>query len=55
VGGYFIFLSFSDKKVSLHSPNCPGTYSVDQAGLELNPPASASQVLTLKVWATTPS
>ncbi|GAB1286772.1 Tau-tubulin kinase 2 [Apodemus speciosus] len=29
---------------------CPGTHSVDQAGLELrNPPASASQVLGLKV------
>ncbi|GAB1296554.1 26S proteasome non-ATPase regulatory subunit 11 [Apodemus speciosus] len=30
-------------------PGCPGTHSVDQAGLELrNPPASASQVLGLK-------
>jgi hypothetical protein len=30
------------------SPGCPGTHSVDQAGLELtNPPASASQVLGL--------
>jgi hypothetical protein len=29
--------------VSLYSPGCPGTYFVDQAGLELrNPPASAS-------------
>ncbi|GAB1286311.1 Protein SCAI [Apodemus speciosus] len=36
-------------RVSLCSPGCPGTYSVDQAGLELrNPPASASQVLGLK-------
>ncbi|GAB1295570.1 TBC1 domain family member 15 [Apodemus speciosus] len=35
--------------VSLCSPGCPGTHSVDQAGLELrNPPASASQVLGLK-------
>jgi hypothetical protein len=34
---------------------CPGTHSVDQAGLELrNPPASASQVLGLKACATTP-
>jgi hypothetical protein len=33
---------------------CPGTYSVDQAGLELrNLPASASQVLGLKACATT--
>jgi hypothetical protein len=38
----FIFLD----RVSLCSPGCPGTHSVDQAGLELrNPPASASQVL----------
>ncbi|GAB1301949.1 Ppfia1 protein [Apodemus speciosus] len=30
-------------KVSLYSPGCPGTHSVDQAGLELrDPPASAS-------------
>ncbi|GAB1285580.1 RAS protein activator-like 2 [Apodemus speciosus] len=37
-------------RVSLCSPGCPGTHSVDQAGLELrNPPASASQVLGLKV------
>ncbi|GAB1291046.1 Abasic site processing protein HMCES [Apodemus speciosus] len=36
-------------RVSLWSPGCPGTHSVDQAGLELrNPPASASLVLGLK-------
>jgi hypothetical protein len=57
------FLSFSffwggagggcQGRVSLHSPGCPGTYSVDQAGLELrNPPASATQVLGLKACAT---
>jgi hypothetical protein len=41
--------------VSLCSPGCPGTHFADQAGLELrNPPASASQVLGLKAWATTP-
>jgi hypothetical protein len=41
-------------KVSLCSTSCPGTHSVDQAGLELrNPPVSASQVLGLKVCATT--
>jgi hypothetical protein len=39
----------------LYSPGCPGTHSVDQAGLELrNPPASASRVLGLKACATTP-
>jgi hypothetical protein len=37
-----ISLVFRDR-VSLCSPGCPGTHSVDQAGLELrNPPASAS-------------
>jgi hypothetical protein len=47
-------LVFRDR-VSLYSPGCPGTQSVDQAGLELrNPPASASQVLGLKACATTP-
>jgi hypothetical protein len=46
-------LVFLDR-VSLYSPGCPGTHSVDQAGLELrNPPASASQVLGLKACATT--
>jgi hypothetical protein len=41
-------LGFSSR-VSLCSPGCPGTRSVDQAGLELRiPPASASQVLGLK-------
>jgi hypothetical protein len=47
------FFVFRDR-VSLCSPGCPGTHSVDQAGLELrNPPASASQVLGLKACATT--
>jgi hypothetical protein len=41
--------------VSLCSPGYPGTYSVDQTGLELrNLPASASRVLGLKACATTP-
>jgi hypothetical protein len=47
------FLVFQNR-VSLYSPGCPGTHFVDQAGLKLkNPPASASQVLRLKVCATT--
>jgi hypothetical protein len=51
---FFFFLVFRDR-VSLCSPGCPGTHSVDQAGLELrNPPASASQVLGIKVCATMP-
>jgi hypothetical protein len=51
---FFFFLVFRDR-VSLYSPGCPGTHSVDQAGLELrNPPASASRVLGLKACATTP-
>jgi hypothetical protein len=51
---FFFFLVFRDR-VSLCSPGCPGTHSVDQAGLELrNPPASASGVLGLKACATTP-
>jgi hypothetical protein len=48
----FGFLVFRDR-VSLYSPGCPGTHFVDQAGLELRNPASASQVLELKVCATT--
>uniref|UniRef100_A0A8C6GEU2 K Homology domain-containing protein n=1 Tax=Mus spicilegus TaxID=10103 RepID=A0A8C6GEU2_MUSSI len=36
------------------SPGCPGTHSVDHAGLKLrDPPASASRVLGLRVCATT--
>jgi hypothetical protein len=51
---FFWFLVFQDR-VSLCSLGCPGTHSVDQAGLQLrNPPASASQVLGLKSCATTP-
>jgi hypothetical protein len=46
-----IFLFF---EASLYSPGCPGTHSVDQAGLELrNLPASASQILGLKACAIT--
>jgi hypothetical protein len=49
-----LFFFFFLDRVSLCSLGCPGTYSVDQADLELrNPPASASQVLGLKVCVTT--
>jgi hypothetical protein len=42
---YFVFRV----RVSLCSPVCAGTQSVDQTDLELrNPPASASQVLGLQ-------
>ena len=45
------FWFFKDR-VSLCSYGCPGTCSVDQAGLELRDlPVSASQVLRLKVCA----
>jgi hypothetical protein len=51
----FVCFCFFGDRVSLCSPGCPGTHSVDQAGLELrNPPASASRVLGLKACATTP-
>jgi hypothetical protein len=41
-------------RVSLCSPGCPKTQSVDQAVLELrDPPASSSQVLGLKACAIT--
>ena len=50
--GLFCFV-FRDR-VSLYSPGCPETHSVDQAGLKCrNLPASASQVLGLKACATT--
>jgi hypothetical protein len=49
-----IWVFFFQDKVSLCNPGCPGTPSVDQAGLELrNLPASASQVLGLEGCATT--
>ena len=47
--GFFLFVCLFWDRVSLYSPDCPGTYFVDQAGLKLrNPPASASRVLGLK-------
>jgi hypothetical protein len=40
----------------LCSAGCPGTHSVDQADLKIrDPPASASQVLGLKVCVTNPA
>jgi hypothetical protein len=49
----FLFMFFQ-ARVSLCRSGCPGSYSVDQAGLELrNLPAFASQVLGLKECATT--
>ena len=55
VFGFFVFSGFQDR-VSLCSPGCPGTHFVDQAGLKRrNPPASASQVLGLKAFATMPA
>jgi hypothetical protein len=54
-GNFFFFFWFFRDRVSLCSLGCPGTHFVDQTGLELrNLPASASQVLGLKVCATTP-
>jgi hypothetical protein len=52
---FFIFYFVFRDRVSLCSPGCPGTHSVDQAGLKLrDPPASASRVLGLKACVTTP-
>jgi hypothetical protein len=53
--GFFVcFVLFFRDRVFLCSPGCPGIHSVDHIGLELrNPPASASQVLGLKVSTTT--
>jgi hypothetical protein len=49
-----LFVCLFRDRVSLYSPGCPGTHSVDQAGLELrNLPVSASQLLGLKVCTTT--
>jgi hypothetical protein len=48
----FIYFLVFRGRVSLCSPGCPGTHSVDQAGLELrNPPASASQAQGVRLHA----
>ena len=44
---YLFILIFSDR-VCLSSVGCPGTHSVDQAGLDNDLPASASQDLGLE-------
>jgi hypothetical protein len=52
---YFCCFGFSfviQGTISLCSLVCPGTHSAEQASLKLrNPPASASQVLGLKIYA----
>ena len=57
LGDYYyfvVFLLLFQDRVSLCSPGCPGTCSVDQAGLELRyQTASASQMLGYKACATT--
>ena len=51
---FLFFLVFETGFLCVALAGCPGTHSVDQAGLELrNPPASASQVLGLKAWCST--
>jgi hypothetical protein len=50
---FFVFVFVFQDRVSLYNPDCPGTYFVDQAGLELrNLPASAFRVLGLKACTT---
>jgi hypothetical protein len=50
----FLFVWFSRQGFSVCSYGYPGTHSVDQTSPGLrNPPASASQVLGLKVCITT--
>lgn len=49
---FFSVLALFWDRVSQGSPECHGTYSVDQAGLETgDQPASACWVLGLKMWA----
>ena len=51
------YLTFFFRDMVTHViPCCAATHSVDQAGLKLrDPPASASQVLGLKEFATSPT
>jgi hypothetical protein len=52
VVSFFLFVCFVLHRVSLCSPGCPGTYSVEQGGLELRK-VTDSQVLTVRARATT--
>ena len=50
---YGLIFGFFRDRNSLYAPGCPGTHSVDHAGLVLrNLPTSASQVLGLKLCTT---
>jgi hypothetical protein len=53
---FVLFCFVFRDRISLYNAGCPGTPFVDGDVLELrNPPASASRVLGLKTYATTPS
>jgi hypothetical protein len=53
-GSVFVVVVVFRHRVFLYRLGCPGTHSVDQAGLKLrNSPASVSQMLGLKACATT--
>ena len=51
-----VIVSVHSSKTLTKTPGCPGTSSLEPAGLELtrDPPASASRVLGLKLCITTP-
>jgi hypothetical protein len=50
----FVCVGFLRLGFSVYNPDYPRTHSVDRAGLKLRKsPASVSQVLGLKAWATT--
>jgi hypothetical protein len=46
-------VGFWDRVSLCNSPGCPGTHSVDQAGLKLRFTCWVSWMLGLKMWATT--
>jgi hypothetical protein len=53
---FCLFCFVFQDRISLYSPDCPGTHFVDQAGLKLKIlPASASRVPGLKACSTMPS
>jgi hypothetical protein len=47
-GKFLFYFNVLRDRLSLCSPGCPGTYSIDQAGLELTEHPSASSSLELK-------